>query len=491
MASQYRSILKATSLFGGTQILQILVSLIRSKFVAILIGTEGMGLNTMYNSSLTLFITFFGLGINISVIKDLSKAHEDHDEVRFARTAQTFRYLLLLFGLLGTFCVCGMSPFLSEWTFSTSDKIANFCFLSLIVLFSLVSQGNTALLIGARRIKETALCTLLGSIVSLLIAIPFFYFLRLDGIVPGLVLSAFGDMIITYIFSRKVKYSRCRMSIVEYWTLSRSFIILGIALVLSRAFGDLRTYLVNISITNMGGLSDLGMYGAGMAISAQALSMIFASMSSDYFPRLSAVADDSKKMSQAINEQTEINLYLAVPVLSMIMLFATLIVQILLSNEFMPVNGFIRVLCLGLLFQTVTYALGYASFAKGDKNTYFWVEGVFSNILVLLTSVVFYYFWKLQGLAWAFVVSRIVYYAVIFKVDVLRYGYKKSKEVNILVGKSVFVIGILLALSYITNIYVYYTISTVFVIAVNWYFLSLLNKKTAILSTICDKINRK
>ena len=55
MESQYRSILKATSIFGGTQLLQILVGLARSKFVALLVGTIGMGMNFMYMSSLTIY----------------------------------------------------------------------------------------------------------------------------------------------------------------------------------------------------------------------------------------------------------------------------------------------------------------------------------------------------------------------------------------------------------------------------------------------------
>lgn len=42
MSSQYQSILKATSIFGGTQFVQLLVGLIRSKFVALLIGSTGI-----------------------------------------------------------------------------------------------------------------------------------------------------------------------------------------------------------------------------------------------------------------------------------------------------------------------------------------------------------------------------------------------------------------------------------------------------------------
>ena len=42
--SSYRQIMKATSLFGGVQIFQIIISVIRSKFVAILLGPSGMGI---------------------------------------------------------------------------------------------------------------------------------------------------------------------------------------------------------------------------------------------------------------------------------------------------------------------------------------------------------------------------------------------------------------------------------------------------------------
>ena len=91
MENQYRSILKATSIFGGTQVLQILVGLLRSKLVAVLIGTTGMGLNSMYMSSLTMFITIFGLGMNMSVVKDLSKAYDRQDSTEYARISKTFK----------------------------------------------------------------------------------------------------------------------------------------------------------------------------------------------------------------------------------------------------------------------------------------------------------------------------------------------------------------------------------------------------------------
>lgn len=50
----YRNIFKATTLFGGVQVYQILISIIRSKFVAVLLGTAGMGIQGMFLSSISL-----------------------------------------------------------------------------------------------------------------------------------------------------------------------------------------------------------------------------------------------------------------------------------------------------------------------------------------------------------------------------------------------------------------------------------------------------
>jgi len=40
--NSYKQIVKATSLFGGVQVFNIIISIIRSKFIAVLLGPTGM-----------------------------------------------------------------------------------------------------------------------------------------------------------------------------------------------------------------------------------------------------------------------------------------------------------------------------------------------------------------------------------------------------------------------------------------------------------------
>ena len=50
--SSYRQIMKATSIFGGVQVFQIFFQVIRSKFIAVLIGPVGMGIVGLLTSTL-------------------------------------------------------------------------------------------------------------------------------------------------------------------------------------------------------------------------------------------------------------------------------------------------------------------------------------------------------------------------------------------------------------------------------------------------------
>ncbi len=490
MGEGYKSILKATSIFGGTQIMQILIGLVRSKFVALLIGPVGMGLSSMYMSSLMMMITIFGLGINSSVVRDLSKASDEGDLMHFAIIVKVFRRILYIQSVLGLLCVIAMSSYLSSWAFKSSDKILDYCFLSLIVFFTLLTQGNTAILIGLRKIKLTALCSLIGSIVTLLTSIPFFYFFGIKGIVPGLIVSTFSDYLITYLFVRRISLPKCQIGRKETLSLGKPMVTLGIAMVFASLSGNITTYLINLSITRFGGLSDLGLFNAGMSMTLQSVMLVFSAMSADYYPRLVASLSSRSRMNTTINQQSEILLYLSVPVLALFMLMAPLIISVLLSSEFQVIRNFIRILCLGMLFKAASYALGYVSFAKGDKYVYVFLEGVYGNLMNLALSVGMYYLWGLTGLAYSFVLNYLLYLFIVGLVDRKRYHYRMSKSVKFVLFVSVISLALLLALNYMLSVTGYYLIGSLLCIMVLIYNLNKLNEKTRLFAYVRTKIGK-
>ena len=55
----YSHVLKYTGIFGGVQGLNILISLVRNKLIALLLGPQGMGLASLFNTT-TNFILLLG-----------------------------------------------------------------------------------------------------------------------------------------------------------------------------------------------------------------------------------------------------------------------------------------------------------------------------------------------------------------------------------------------------------------------------------------------
>ena len=96
--SSYRQVFKATSLFGGVQVITVLTTIIRSKFVALFLGPVGMGISSLLVSAVTLVNTISGMGLNYSAVRDISLANESGDIKKLSYTLIIFKRWTGFFG---------------------------------------------------------------------------------------------------------------------------------------------------------------------------------------------------------------------------------------------------------------------------------------------------------------------------------------------------------------------------------------------------------
>lgn len=424
MPETRRTILKTVLLFGGTQLFQMLVNLLRGKFIALFIGAEGMGLNAIYTSSLAWVITIFGAGIATGLVKPLATATALGRNLRVDLWVSGAKWLTAGLALVAgavTFC---MARPLSEWSTGSESYAIHYRMLALMVVFNLLAQTNQAVLAGTRQVKRVARCTLWSAVATLLVSVPALYVWRLQGVSVALLLSAVAGYAVSYYYIGKETRGKVRLTWRRFKVLLVPLLQLGGAMVVTVLAGNLSAYLLNMYIAHTGNLHDVGLYNAGLSLTLQAVSLVFAAMAADYFPRLSAVVADKADMSDTINRQTEVTLCLAVPVLCAVMFFSQAIIYLFLSHNFMVLHTFLRWLCVGMVLKAVAYPLGYVSFAHEDKRTFMWLEGGVGQLSTLLLGILGYYCGGLQGLGIAFVVDFAGYALLVFCVCKLRYGYK-------------------------------------------------------------------
>ena len=258
--SSYRSIFKATSLFGGVQVYQILIQIIRSKFIAVILGPAGVGIQGLYHTATQMVKDISSLGLSQSAVRDVSEANSTGDSAKVNRTVSVLRRLVWFTGLLGAAIVLLMSPLLSKWSFGSYDYTIPFAFLSVTLLLDQLAAGQKVVLQGLRRLKDLAKASALGSTVGLVITIPLYYFFKVDGIVPTLILYSASVLLISWLFSRKVKINKEQLSTKEVFTEGRLMMSLGIAMSVSAILASATSYILRSYIRSVGGIDEVGLY---------------------------------------------------------------------------------------------------------------------------------------------------------------------------------------------------------------------------------------
>ena len=224
----YRTIVKATGLFGGTQVFTILCSIIKTKLVAIWLGAEGVGIIGLYNNTVEMISSLTRLGIGTSSVRDLSKAFKSGDESRFAELVSVVRRWIWFTGLLGAVVMLTFAPLLSRYTFGDDAHIWGYVFLSCTLLFTTLTEGERAVIQASERLRVLARCSVLGSFFALLLSLPLFYFFGISGIVPAIIAHTFSIWVVTVSLGRKMKVKPVKMSWTETYRQGKNIASLGI-----------------------------------------------------------------------------------------------------------------------------------------------------------------------------------------------------------------------------------------------------------------------
>lgn len=444
----YKSITKGTALLGSVQVFNVLINVLKGKVVAMFLGASGMGIYSLLNTSVLTIQQFTSLGLNLSIVKEVANANGKEIFTQ-KNVIQTIRTVLLLTALLGMVLTMCLSPIMSNFTFGSSDYIFSYVALGAMVFFTTLSNGECSILQGAQALKRLAFSSLVGSSVGLLVGGPLYFFYGTSGIVPALISLSIATFLFYNYHSRKLfGWLPSFRTVKSNKILIKRLISLGVIFMGSSLIGTIVNYLVNTFIRNYGGVEDVGFFQAANSITNQYVGLLFAAMGMDFFPRLAAIADDNDKVRDMVNAQLEIIILLISPVIMMVIVIAPFLIKVLLTEEFFVLVPLIRIMALGIFFKAIAFPMGYISFAKGDKKTFFGLEGVFGNALMLLLNVVFYKLFGLVGLGFSFVITYLVFTLVYLIITGRLYKYKVKKDVV----KQAVILGLILMVCFLCSL---------------------------------------
>ena len=489
---QYKSVLKSTSLIGGSAFINIVIGMIRTKFVAILLGPAGIGLSNMYHTIITTVSTVTGLGLNSSGVRSIAEANGQNDSERVSRIIKTIRSTVWISGIFGTLLIILFSSYISEFTFKTQEHRISLMFLSVIVLLTNIQVGQTCILQGLRKIADIAKISIWGAVNGTLISIPCFYMWGQNGIVPSLILTAIAALLTSWLYAKKIEITHVQLLKEEKKAELRKLLSFGLPQMGVALLSSVTAYLMRYVIYNQFNLAGVGIWSAAFNISGVLTNFVLNAMSTDYYPRLSAVATDNEKIYNEVNTQLEIALLLAGPALVVTILFAPLGIQILYTGKFNEAIPILRWSVYGILGRVITWPLGFIMPAQG-RGSLFFITELFGQGSLLLLTYLFSLKYGLPGTGMAMALNYALYLIemIILSKIIANTTIKNTNWKLILTVFTLCLVASLLEKAMPSPIY-YYIIATILTLITSYYLFNRLSIKTGVtFKSILAKIGIK
>lgn len=431
--TSYKQIAKSTSIFGGSQFANILLGIVRTKVLAVVLGTTGVGLNGMFQSITELMRSLTGLGLSFSSVKEIAEAKQSEDGQRIGHTVTMLYRWLWLTGITGMLLTIGLSPWISEYVFGDREHLLSISLISFCVLAATVSSGQLALLQGMRKIGSMAKSSLYGAIGGLVTAVPLYLFLGMDGIVPALMAVSFIGLFFTWLFARKISVEKVLQSYRESLQKGGGMVKLGIFTVISGLASTVTLFFLRTFILQSDGVGHVGLFQAVWAVSNMYMGGIMTSMAADYYPRLCCLNGDDAKTVQFTNQQTRFVLIVATPLIVLMLLIAPPILDLLYSNGFHAASTLLRWQIFGTFLKVIIWPLGFILLSKGRGARFLIVESSWFIVYYLTTRLL----WPIYGLdaaGVAYVIAYVVYMPLVYLMVQPLCGFHFGIRNKVLIG---------------------------------------------------------
>jgi hypothetical protein len=347
-----------------------------------------------------------------------------------------------------------------------------------------------AILQGVNKIKTLAICNSIAAFFIAIGTIIIYYFLRIEGIIWVMLSSCIILFLVTIYFTRQYSFKIIPFKYNEFYEQSSPIFKLGFFMSLNLIFGQICNFVIKIYLNDAGASSQvLGYYEVSSVILINYLGLIFNAMTYDFYPKLSSVNEDNKKIKQLVNNQIEIALILITPAIIFLYLATPFLINLLYSHKFYSSFLILKMALFSVILKAIIFPMNYIVLVKGNKKLFF-MQALFGDVLNLIFSIGLYKYYGLLGLGIAYFLNYILFAFYIYRIVNKHYDFnfvpssRKLIAISLLFG----VLAIIIIYS-LEQIYAYVFISILFILSF-LYSLKELNQRINFKEFLIEKMNK-
>ena len=372
------------------QVIHLLLSIVRNKLTVIFIGSVGIGLADLYSRTAEFIGHLTQLGLGISGVRRIAQLYEENPTGESLRhSISSLRSWVLVTALLGAGVMLLLSPVVAALLLKDGARWGECCALAPLVFFSALFAGEMTLLKATHQLKKLALCTALGALITLCLAVPLYAAFGIAAIIPVLCLSALSLLgIYLWATTRHYPY-RLNFRHPSFRSEGFPMLRLGLSFVAAGVVATGAELLVRLYINQLSGEALVGFYSVGFTLIVSYARIIFVAVDADYYPRLTAVVDQQEEMNTIVNRQIDALVMLMAPFLIAFALGLPLIIRLLYTEEFLTVSPMVLAALCYMFFKAVYTPTAYLSIAKGDSRIYLVMELLYNAVFATAVIVGF------------------------------------------------------------------------------------------------------
>ncbi|NNE33425.1 MAG: O-antigen translocase [Winogradskyella sp.] len=391
--------------------IKIIAGILISKFIAVHIGPYGMALIGNLRNFLSALQSFAIAGLYKGVVKYISQFKDDALEL--SKTLSTVFYAGFFTSLfLGLLCYYN-AQFINDFIFSANYNYVYIIRVMAIVLpFYALNMFAFSIMNGFAKYKILLVINIIGQVLGLLVTLVLIWQENIDGALMAIVITPALGLLITVvgILYRKSLVSSIKITNVSFSILNKLSPYMLMALVSSIAIPVVMIFIRNYIIAEIS-IEEAGYWEAINRVSSYYL-MFFNSLMALYIlPRFTEIN------SQKIFRKEVFGFYKTImPVFGLLLLIIffsrSVLVNILFTEAFRPVEDLFGYQILGDLIRVLSMVTAYQFLAK-KMFSHFIILEIFLFVMKYVSSIYLIDAFGLKGAVMGHFLSYLMYFAII------------------------------------------------------------------------------
>lgn len=432
---------------GSAQAVNILISIVRMKVLAVLVGPAGIGLLGIYNSLQSTVGSVAGLGLGNSGVRDI--ASNKGDAIVLSRVRTVLFAASLVQGTIAMVLVWLFRVRLAEWLFGDALRATETGLVGVAILFSLILASQTALLQGLRRIGDLGRVTVLGALGGTIAGLAAVWLKGEAGLIWFLLVQPLASVLVALVITRKLpRPEGSRLSPAEVFITWKPMASLGAVFMLSGLATSATLLLARSVIARDLGLDAAGLFSASWGVAMVYVGFLLGAMSADFYPRLTEVIRDRAASTRLMNDQAQLGLAIGGPVLLGLIGVAPWFMAILYSREFIPAADMLQWQTLGNLFKLASWPMSFAFVAAARSRIFLLIELTWNTVFLGLLWIGLPLI-GVEAAGVAFMIAYMLYFTLVYVLTRQLFGFRWDRLSLGLIGVHAGLAVLILVLSYL------------------------------------------